>query len=111
MQRPAPALIASVLLHAGVIGIAVLASSLGWVKAPLPTVTAVPVSIVLWNKLLYLVPAVAIEQLGGLEAMKRSWSLTKGSFWRTFGYAVLPNLAVTAVLWVVNASVKHVGSS
>ena len=46
MQRPAPALIASVLLHAGVIGIAVLASSLGWVKAPLPTVTAVPVSIV-----------------------------------------------------------------
>lgn len=46
MQRPAPALIASVLLHAGVIGIAVLASNLGWVKAPLPTVTAVPVSIV-----------------------------------------------------------------
>lgn len=72
-------------------------------------VVAVPVSIVLWTKLLYLVPAVAIEQLGGLEAMKRSWSLTKGSFWRTFGYAVLPNLAVTAVLWVVNAISQLLG--
>ena len=41
--------------------------------------------------------------------MKRSWSLTKGSFWRTFGYAVLPNLAVTAVLWVVNAISQLLG--
>ncbi|MFT3969754.1 MAG: glycerophosphoryl diester phosphodiesterase membrane domain-containing protein [Micropruina sp.] len=67
------------------------------------TLVAVPVSIFLWTKLLYLVPSVAIEGLGGVEALKRSWSLTKGSFWRTFGYAILPQLAVTAVLWVLNA--------
>ncbi len=67
------------------------------------TVVAVPVSIILWTKLLYLVPSVAIEGLGGMEALKRSWNLTKGSFWRTFGYAILPQLAVTAVVWMLNA--------
>ncbi|MFT4228520.1 glycerophosphoryl diester phosphodiesterase membrane domain-containing protein [Micropruina sp.] len=67
------------------------------------TVVAVPVSIILWTKLLYLVPSVATEALGGMEALKRSWNLTKGSFWRTFGYAILPQLAVTAVVWMLNA--------
>lgn len=73
------------------------------------TVVAVPVSIILWTKLLYLVPSVAIEGLGGMDALKRSWNLTRGSFWRTFGYAVLPQLAVTAVLWVLNAILQLTG--
>ncbi len=75
------------------------------------TVVAVPVSIILWTKLLYLVPSVAIEGLGGMEALKRSWTLTKGSFWRTFGYAILPQLAVTAVVWVLNALSQVVGGA
>lgn len=63
---------------------------------------AIPVTIVLSIKLLYLVPAIAIEQLGGIDAMKRSWRLTKGNFWRTFGYAVLPQLAVVAISSVIS---------
>jgi membrane-anchored glycerophosphoryl diester phosphodiesterase (GDPDase) len=73
------------------------------------TIVGVPLAIVLWTKLLYVVPAVAVEQRGGVDAMKRSWQLTRGSFWRTFGYAVLPQLAVTAVLWVVNAITQLAG--
>ncbi|MEZ5089548.1 MAG: hypothetical protein R2719_07370 [Micropruina sp.] len=42
----------------------------------------IPLAIFLSVKLLYIVPAVALEQLGGIDAMKRSWRLTKGGFWR-----------------------------
>ena len=62
----------------------------------------IPLSIFLWTKLIYLVPVVAIEQRGGIEAMKRSFALTKGEFWRTLGYALLPALAIWAVNFVIN---------
>lgn len=62
----------------------------------------VPLAVFLSVKLLYTVPAIAIEQRGGIDAWKRSWSLTKGQFWRTFGYAILAQLAVSAILWVIN---------
>lgn len=62
----------------------------------------VPLAVFLSIKLLYVVPACTIEQLSGMDALKRSWNLTKGQFWRTFGYAILPQLAVGAVLWVLS---------
>jgi hypothetical protein len=65
-------------------------------------VVLVPLGIYVQTKLLYTVPAVAIEQLGGLEGMKRSWRLTKGEFWRTFGYYLLASLAAGAVSYVVS---------
>ncbi|MEA5119491.1 MAG: glycerophosphoryl diester phosphodiesterase membrane domain-containing protein [Propionicimonas sp.] len=51
-------------------------------------------------KLLYTVPAVTIEQRNGFEAMKRSWQLTRGSFWRTFGYYLVGTLAVGAITYL-----------
>lgn len=62
----------------------------------------IPLAIFLSVKLLYMVPAVALEQLGGIDAMKRSWRLTKGGFWRTFGYAILPQLAVGAISFMIS---------
>lgn len=62
----------------------------------------IPLGIFLAIKFLYTVPAVAIEELGGIEAMKRSWLLTRGSFWRTLGYALVAYLAVWAVSYVVS---------
>lgn len=72
---------------------------------------AIPVAIIVWVKLLYLVPAIAIEQLGGIDALKRSWRLTKGSFWRTFGYAVLPQVAVIAVSSVISMFTQFGGAA
>ena len=46
-------------------------------------------------KLLYLVYTAAIEETPGLAALKRSWNLTKGSFWRTFGYYFLGSLVAS----------------
>ena len=46
MNRPATSLIASIALHGVAVAVILLASLLGWSRAPLPVVTAVPVSIV-----------------------------------------------------------------
>lgn len=62
----------------------------------------VPVAIFLQVKLLYTVPAVAIEERGGMDAMKRSWGLTRGAFWRTLGYYLLVGVAAAAVGYVVS---------
>ncbi|HMQ37679.1 MAG TPA: glycerophosphoryl diester phosphodiesterase membrane domain-containing protein [Micropruina sp.] len=72
---------------------------------------AIPVAIILSIKLLYLIPAIAIEQLGGIDALKRSWRLTKGSFWRTFGYAILPQLAVFAISSVISMFTQFGGAA
>ena len=71
----------------------------------------IPVAIILSIKLLYLIPAIAIEQLGGIDALKRSWRLTKGSFWRTFGYAILPQLAVFAISSVISMFTQFGGAA
>jgi len=46
LNRPATSLIASIALHSVAVAAILLASLLGWSRAPLPVVTAVPVSIV-----------------------------------------------------------------
>lgn len=46
MNRPATSLIASITLHGVAVAVVLLASLLGWSRAPLPVITAVPVSIV-----------------------------------------------------------------
>lgn len=44
----------------------------------------------LWIRLFYLpIPILTLEPVGVLGAMGRSWRLTKGRFWPTFGTAVL----------------------
>lgn len=44
----------------------------------------------LWTRLYYLpVPPLMLEDVGVLGALGRSWSLTAGQFWRTFGIALL----------------------
>ncbi len=61
----------------------------------------VPFAIFLQVKLLYTIPATAIEQVGGIDGMKRSWQLTRGAFWRTFGYYFVAGLAVAAVSYAI----------
>jgi len=60
-------------------------------------VVVIPLAYYLQTKLLYTIPAVALEQVGGIDGMKRSWTLTRGAFWRTFGYFVVAALAAGMV--------------
>jgi membrane-anchored glycerophosphoryl diester phosphodiesterase (GDPDase) len=43
------------------------------------------------------VPALMAEGLGGVPALRRSWRLTKGHFWRALGYLVLLYLLTSVV--------------
>ena len=62
----------------------------------------VPLAFFVQTKLLYTVPAIAIEQLGGIDGIRRSWGLTRGAFWRTLGYYLLASLAVGVISYVVS---------
>ena len=44
--------------------------------------------------LLFVTHAVAIEQLGPTDAVKRSWDVVQGNWWRTFGFFMAIMLAV-----------------
>ncbi len=65
-------------------------------------IALVPVVLYLSVKLLYVVPVIAIEELGPIAALKRSWALTKGAFWRTLGYYLLASLAISVLSSMVS---------
>lgn len=44
------------------------------------------------------VPAVMVEGVGGGRALRRSWALLRGSYWRTLWTIVLADLVVTVVV-------------
>jgi hypothetical protein len=69
-------------------------------------IVLIPVGIFLQTKFLYTVPAIAIEETGGIDGMKRSWTLTRGAFWRTLGYYLVASLAVGVIASVVSGVVQ-----
>lgn len=53
----------------------------------------VPLGTWLWVRAYYLAtPALVVERQGVVAAVRRSWTLTRGQFWRTLGIAVLTAL-------------------
>lgn len=51
-------------------------------------------------KLTYVIPAMAEERLDAIPAIKRSFQLTGGAFWRTFGYQLVLGLIGMAIFLV-----------
>ena len=51
--------------------------------------------------LLFVTQAVAIEQLGPTDAVKRSWNVVQGNWWRTFGLLVGITLAVLGATLII----------
>lgn len=61
---------------------------------------------------LYLVPqAVVVHGARGLDALRRSWELTRGSWWRTFAVVLLANLAVLLPGLLVLAPIQSLAES
>jgi|GEM_PF-1484240 len=65
-------------------------------------IVLIPLSLYVQTKLLYTIPALAIEELGGIASLKRSWTLTRGAFWRTLGYYLVAGIMVAVVGSVVS---------
>ncbi|WP_431872066.1 glycerophosphoryl diester phosphodiesterase membrane domain-containing protein [Nocardiopsis eucommiae] len=50
-----------------------------------------------WIRLYYAMPLVVLERLGPGQAIARSWRLSQGAWWRTFGYWLLSGVIVLVV--------------
>ena len=53
---------------------------------------------------------IVLERTGVFAAIARSWRLTRGSFWRTFGLLALPRLIVQTVTSVISLPFQLLGS-
>ncbi|CAD5993550.1 hypothetical protein [Agreia sp. COWG] len=58
-----------------------------------------------------LVPSIIVlERVGMLTAVRRSWRLTNGYFWKTFGVLALINVILYAATQIVSTPLSFVGS-
>lgn len=53
---------------------------------------------------------IVLERAGIVTAVRRSWRLTRGSFWRTFGLIALPRLIIQVVAGVISLPFQLLGS-
>lgn len=53
-------------------------------------------------RFLYFLPALAVENLSAVDALKRSWQLTKGNFLRTLGYILVATILVSVAGYAVS---------
>lgn len=77
------------------------ASPAGILVGVLVVLVAIPVTVFLAIRWLYVTPVLAVEGARALDGVRRSWRLTAGRFWPTLGYLLMAALLV----WVVEAVV------
>jgi hypothetical protein len=88
------AVVVAVLALLHVTPVAVLLAVLG-------SIGAFVFEVLLWVRLSLALPAVVLERLSPWPAIKRSWQLTHGSFWRLFGILALTGIVVLVATYVL----------
>ena len=73
-------------------------------------VAGVVVSSYLYIKFSVAPPAMVLENLGVFASIGRSWSLTRGNFWRLFGINILTNIIISMVTGVFSGVVVLLGT-
>jgi hypothetical protein len=61
---------------------------------------------VLEVKLVYLLQVTTLEGQGGMAALKRSWAVTGGAFWRTLGYLLVAGLIIGGIFFAVTITME-----
>lgn len=56
--------------------------------------------IIVQIRLYPLIPTIASERIGGMDALRRAWSLTRGYGLRTFGYMIVAGLIVGGIIYL-----------
>ncbi len=59
------------------------------VLGPLGFIPFAVAAVYLWGQLALALPAFVLEKLGPIQALKRSWRLVRGAFWRTWSLRAL----------------------
>ena len=73
------------------------------------TIAFVLVAIYLSIRLSFSSAALILENVGVWEGMRRSWHLTKGSFWRVLGILLLALVITTTLVGLVSSALSFVG--
>ena len=55
--------------------------------------------------------AVVLERVSPVRAFKRSWILTKGAWWRTFGMVIVASVAAAIVAGIISAPLVSLGTA
>ncbi len=102
------AVVAGLLVLLGLTGTAgvVIAVILGLVL----TAGLIVVSIWLWVKLGFVPQIIVLERAGIRRSMARSWALTRGAFWRTFGIRLLVVAMVSVAAQIIASPISIVFS-
>jgi hypothetical protein len=79
-----------VLAVAKITGAATVVGVLGFLAALVLTIR-------IWLRLSLAVPAVVLEGAGPVTALRRSWQLVRGSWWRVFGITLLAGIVVALI--------------
>lgn len=61
----------------------------------------VPAVIFVWIKLCFASAVVVLERRGPIMALKRSWALTRGQWWRIFGITLLAYVLIAILLFCI----------
>ncbi|WP_192497191.1 glycerophosphoryl diester phosphodiesterase membrane domain-containing protein [Gulosibacter chungangensis] len=62
------------------------------------------------TKLTFAMPAIVLEKLGPIQSIRRSWKLSNGYFWRTFGILLLLQVIIQTMSQVVGGAISLVMS-
>lgn len=65
----------------------------------------------IYVKLVFAIPTAVMEDIGIIPALKRSWRLTKGSFWKILGVILLTSLIVSFLTYGMNAVISLIISA
>ncbi|RWA22255.1 glycerophosphoryl diester phosphodiesterase membrane domain-containing protein [Mycolicibacterium brumae] len=100
------------LIYGAIIGVLVAAGLLvatasGGLAATLVVVPlallAIPLAVWIWVAMLFAPVVIVLERQPVGEAIRRSWALVRGDFWRVFGIMVLTGLMVAIIAGVLAA--------
>lgn len=106
-------LVPSVVVFGGIIALVAVAFSNDATGAGLLLLLALAAAAVLYVfvaiRLVLATPALVLEELGVVAALRRSWGLTAGRFWRTFGVLLVAGLLVAVVQQVLSVAFQVLG--
>jgi hypothetical protein len=72
------------------------------------TIIGIPVAIWIFVRWRLFVPAMLSENLGPIQALGRSWQLTEGRWWRTFGILLLIQILLSVIGLIIGTFFQFV---
>lgn len=104
------ALVLAITLVPGIVLLATGRGLAGGVTLVVGVLAAVVLAVLVYVRFAFAAPALLLEQLGVVSALRRSWRLVAGSWWRCFGILVLGAIIAGAINGLVQLPFSLLGN-